>query len=381
MRRRASELVPVLRANAAWTEQNRQLHPESIEAAADAGIFRMRVPKRYGGYECDAQTLVDVSIELGRGDGSTAWVFSVYWIPGWMVGMFPDEVQDEVFTSPDVRVCGTLSPSGMAAPADGGIVVNGKWGFISGALHAQWQEIIAILVPEQGEPYPVMALVPISELEIVDDWHVGGLRGSGSVTTVAKDVFIPQARVLPLPSVMTEQYASVLNAESPAFRVPLLGAANSASVGGPVGLAKAALELFYERMNRKLTYTNYESQAEAPITHLRVADAAVKIDQAEFHARRVAELADRKGLTGEPWTLEERIRSRADIGTICKLTKSAVETLAMSSGGSSLYDTSPMQRILRDIQAINLHALMAPDANHELYGRMICGLEPNTTYV
>jgi len=381
MARRASELVPVLRANAAWTEQNRRLHPESIEAATDAGIFRMRVPKRYGGYESDAQTLVDVAIELGRGDGSTAWVCSVYWIPGWMVGMFPDEVQDEVFTSPDVRVCGTLSPSGMAAPADGGIVVNGKWGFISGALHAQWQEIIAILVPENGEPYPVMALVPMSDLEVVDDWQVGGLRGTGSVTTIAKDVFVPQARILPLPAVMTEQYASVLNADSPMYRVPLLGAANSASVGGPVGLAKAALELFYERMNRKLTYTNYESQAEAPITHLRVADAAVKIDQAEFHARRVAELADRKGLTGEPWTLEERIRSRADIGTICKLTKSAVETLAMSSGGSSLYDTSPTQRILRDIQAINLHALMAPDANHELYGRMICGLEPNTTYV
>ena len=110
--RRAGELVPVLRANAAWTEENRRLHEETIEALADAGIFRMRVPARYGGYESDTQTLVDVGAELGRGDGSTSWVASVYWIPGWMAGLFPDEVQDEVFSTPDVRVCGTLSPSG-----------------------------------------------------------------------------------------------------------------------------------------------------------------------------------------------------------------------------------------------------------------------------
>ena len=67
---RASELVPVLKKNAAWSEENRRIHEESIEAMADAGIFRMRAPARYGGYESDTQTLVDVASELGRGDGS-----------------------------------------------------------------------------------------------------------------------------------------------------------------------------------------------------------------------------------------------------------------------------------------------------------------------
>lgn len=141
---RASKLVPVLKANADWTEANRRLHDESIEALADAGIFKLRVPARYGGYECDAQTLVDVGTELGRGDGSVAWTAAVYWIPGWMVGLFPDRVQDEVFSTPDVRVCGTLSPAGLATPKDGGVVLNGQWAFITGAWHSHWQEIIAI---------------------------------------------------------------------------------------------------------------------------------------------------------------------------------------------------------------------------------------------
>ena len=136
---RASELVPLLQKNATWSEENRRLHDETIEALADAGIFRMRVPVRYGGFESDTRTLVDVATQLGRGDGSAAWTASVYWIPGWMACMFPNEVQDEVFSTPNVRVCGTLSPSAMAVPTDGGIVVNGKWGFVSGALHAHWQ--------------------------------------------------------------------------------------------------------------------------------------------------------------------------------------------------------------------------------------------------
>ncbi|MEZ0077316.1 acyl-CoA dehydrogenase family protein [Planotetraspora sp. GP83] len=380
--RRASELVPTLRKNAAWSEENRRIHDESIEALADAGIFKMRVPARYGGYESDTRTLVDVAAQLGRADGSTAWTASVYWIPTWMTCLFPDEVQDEVFSTPDVRVCGTLSPTAMAAPVSGGVVVNGKWGFVSGAWHAHWQEIVAIQVSPEGEPMPIMALVPRSELEIIDDWHTSGLRGTGSVTTVAQDLFVPAERVLPLPAVLTEQYASKINAASPIYRAPLLPVASASSVGTVIGMADAAQEAFFERLpGRKITYTNYASQSEAPLTHLQVADATMKIDEARFHAERLAGTVDTKGEQGEPWTLEERARVRADMGAVCRLGKEAVDIFALASGGSSIYTDVPIQRIARDIQSVNLHALMHPNTNAELYGRILCGLEPNTFYI
>jgi alkylation response protein AidB-like acyl-CoA dehydrogenase len=382
MVRRAAELAPVLRKNAAWSYENRRLHEETIEALADAGIFKLRTPSRYGGYEAPTRTLVDVAAELGRADGSTAWVASVYWIPTWMAGLFPDEVQDEVFATPDVRVCGTLSPSAMAAPGDGGIVVNGKWGFISGALHSQWQEIIAILIPEAGEPYPVMALVPMSDLLIVDDWHTWGLRGTGSVATVAQEVFVPAERVLPLPAVLAGQIASKLNANSPAYRSPLLPVASASSVGSVLGMARGAMDAFHKRLpDRKITYTSYESQREAPLTHLQIAEATMAVDEAEFHARRLAALVDTKGADGTPWKLEERAVARADLGQVCRLAKQAADTLAAASGGSSIYASVPIQRITHDIQAVALHALMHPDTNAELYGRVLCGLEPNTLYI
>ncbi len=381
--RRARDLVGVLRKHAAWSEENRRLHPETIEALADAGIFRLRVPAHHGGYEVDTTTLVDIGIELGRGDGSAAWVAGVYWIPGWMAGLFPDEVQDEVFSTPNVRVCGTLSPSGTAVPSpDGGVVLNGQWGFISGALHSHWQEIIAIRVRDDAPPEPVMALVPIKELRIVDDWRTSGLRATGSVTTIAEDVFVPAERVLPLGAVLAEQYASVRNADLPMYRAPLISVASASAVGSLIGMARAAEEYFLDRAGKRgITYTAYESQREAPVTHLRVADARLTTDRAEFPARRLAGLVDGKGASGTPWTLLERARGRADVGSVCRLTKTAVDVLSTASGGSSIYDTAPMQRVNRDIQAVNQHALMATDPNYELYGRVLCGLDPNTGYI
>jgi alkylation response protein AidB-like acyl-CoA dehydrogenase len=378
----AAGLVPILRKNASWSDAHRRLHEDVVQALSEAGMFKLRRPRRYGGYEADTETLLDVAAELGRGDGAASWVTSVYWIPGWMACLFPDHVQDEVFAGPDARVCGTLSPSATALPAKGGVRVTGKWQFISGAHHADWQEVLAVLVPAEGAPYPIMALVPMSDLLIVDDWRTSGLRGTGSVSTVAKDLFIPQDRVLPLPAVLQGQHASVANADSPIFRAPLLPVASASSVGTAIGLGAAAKEAFYRRLpDRKITYTSYESQRDAPVTHLKVAEAEMKLDEAGFHARRLTRLVDTKGLEGGEWSIGERALARADMGAAVRLAKEAVDIFAGASGGTSIYEDQPIQRIARDIQAISVHALMNPDTNAELYGRILCGLEPNTLYI
>lgn len=382
LRRRAAELVPVLRDNALWSERNRQLADESVRAMAEAGIFRMRVPARYGGYECDAATLVDVGIELGRGDGSAAFNVAAWWIMSGNLAHFPDEVQDEVFADPDVRICGTLEPSAMATPRDGGVVVSGSWRFNSGAAHSQWKLLSAILPDADGGAEPIMAVVPMSDLTLVDDWDVAGLRGTGSVTAIAEDVFIPAVRYLPISAMLQERYASRLNADNPAYRGPLVGPVCAATVGKVVGLARAAEEAFFDRLpGRAITNTTYTSQLEAPITHLQVAEASLKTDEAEYHARRVAAMVDAKGLSGQPWTMRERAYARVSVGRVCQLAHEAVTTLAMASGGSSNYSSVPIQRIQRDVQAITLHALNLPANNLELYGRILCGLEPNTFFL
>ncbi|GAB3982225.1 hypothetical protein GCM10027615_64530 [Plantactinospora veratri] len=141
---RASKLAPVLTEYADWNDENRRIHDTVIEALTEAGLFRLRVPVANGGYESDAATMVAVATELARADASAAWTLSVGWITSWMASLFPPEVRDEVLASADLRTCGTLSPSATATPADGGYVVNGKWGFVSGAPHSQWQVLVAM---------------------------------------------------------------------------------------------------------------------------------------------------------------------------------------------------------------------------------------------
>jgi alkylation response protein AidB-like acyl-CoA dehydrogenase len=379
---RAAEIVPILRANAAWSDRHCRLSDEVIEALTGAGIFRMQLPVRYGGYECDSATHVDVGIQLGRGDGSAAFCVAAWWVMTWAIAHFPDEVQDEIFSNPDVRICGTLVPSGTAIMKNDGIVVSGEWAFNSGAWHSQWKMLSAMVPTADGGAEPVMAIAPMTDLEMVDDWDVAGLRGTGSVTAIARDVFIPRARYQLISAVMRQEYDSRLNANSPIYRGPVVGTLSACNTGKMIGLAHAAREAFFERLpERAIAHTAYTSQAEAPVVHLQVADASLKIDEAESHGRRLAALVDDKGHSNEPWTMRERAYARVAVGRVAQLALEAVNIFNMASGASSIYSTMPIQRIQRDIQAMNIHALNLPTKNLELYGRVLCGLEPNTFFV
>jgi alkylation response protein AidB-like acyl-CoA dehydrogenase len=379
--RRAAGLVPVLRSHAQWGEDHRALHDETLEALADAGVFTMRVPTRYGGQEADAATFLEVITQLGLGDGSAAWNVSAWSTSAWMAAQFPDHVQDEVF-APGSRVCGVLSPTAAAVPNGEGVVINGRWQFISGAKHSQWQVVLAMApTPDGASQWPVMAVVPMAELSIDDDWFTTGLCGTGSVTTIAQDVFVPQDRVLPLVGVLQEQTASKLNAESAVYRTPLMVTGCATFTGAAIGLARAAQAAFMDRLDHKITYTDYASRREAPITHLKVAEAALLIEEAESHATRLAAQVDAKGAAGEAWSLPERVKARAYLGRVFQLTNAAATALADESGGSSLYQSSPIQRAVRDLHALSVHALMHASTSAELYGRILCGLEPNTMYL
>src|SRR5258708_16196824 len=270
------EIIPLLQARANWHEQHRRLHDETIEALAQAGIFKLRVPTRYGGYESDTRTLVEVLAELGQGDGSSAWVAWVLAYNTWLVGLLPDAVQDEVFTTPDVRVSGTLSPTGRAERRDDGFVLNGQWHFHSGSWHSQWSVMAAMSTTADGGMAPVVALIPTAALEVLDDWDTAGLRGTGSVSSVAREVFVPTERVFSVISLLQGQSGSQLNAGAPIYRTPMVPSIAAAASGTPLGLAKAAMTNFFQRLpGRVIAYTTYAKQAEPPITPTQVSETPI----------------------------------------------------------------------------------------------------------
>ncbi|MFE9656591.1 acyl-CoA dehydrogenase family protein [Micromonospora sp. NPDC006431] len=379
---RAAELGKLLRANALAAEQQRRLTDETLAALSGSGLLRMRVPQRYGGYESDMRTVAEVVAELARGDGSTGWTAAVWLISSWMTGLFPDAVREEVFADPDVRIAGILSPSAVAVPVDGGYQVNGKWSFNTGAQHSDWNVNAAVRPTPDGQYEPIMVLIPMSDLQVIDDWHTVGMRGSGSVTTVAENVFVPAERVVSMGPVIVGAHPLQQDPSALMWRAPFMPIACTTVGAVAYGLAVAARDAFLERLpGRKITYTDYAEQSAAPLTHLQVAGATVRVDEAGFHIFRAADMIDAKAAAGDAWTLEERARARLDLGAVCLRAKETADVLADASGGSSLHTDVPIQRIERDIKALNLHAIMHPDTNFELYGRLACGLPPNTQYI
>lgn len=370
---RASALVPLLRAKAMDTEKARRVSPDVLDALADAGIFRMMAPKKYGGEEADFQTQCDVLAELARGCPSTSWVATIYSAQSWVAAAFPDETQDEVFAGRDPRISGVFSPTGTAIRRNGGFTVNGTWGFNTGCLGSQWTVIVALV----DGTLPMCMLVDSRALTVVDDWYVSGMAGTGSNTVVARDVFVPAHRALPLPDMVDARYPARHNAGNPYFNYPLAPVLVVNAGGTPVGIARGAYDAFIERLpGRGIAYTTYTNKAEAPITHLHVGEAALTIDSADSHVRRATALLDRT--PAAPMTKEARVRSRVHVAYATGLAREAVDLLFVASGASSAHAQSPMQRFQRDIQVLANHAIMHAPTAVELFGRVLCGLEPNT---
>jgi 3-hydroxy-9,10-secoandrosta-1,3,5(10)-triene-9,17-dione monooxygenase len=377
---RVEALVPLLRENAQRTEEGRRVVPENIDALTDAGVFRMTVARRYGGYESSLHDQYDVLAAIASGCPSTGWVATILTAMLWNAGMFSDEAQDEVFTDPRVRVASVFAVGGQARAVEGGVIVSGRWPFNTGCLHSQWAILTALVPGEDGELAPASLLIPYAELEILDDWHATGMSGTGSNTTVAEEVFVPSHRILPLAAQMTLEFPSVRNRGAAYWQVPTVSFLIGQAAGAPVGIARGALAAFMERLpGRSITYTDYADQSQAPVTHLQVGEAMMKIHSADAHGRRAIELA--AGAPAGEFTLTDRALVRAHAGHATALARDAVDVLFRASGASAIQRSVAIQRYQRDIQALANHAFLTDATSLELLGRVACGLEPNTVFV
>ena len=176
---RAERLQPLLADNAQQGAADRRVAEASIAALAEAGLFKVMLPRRYGGYEAGVRTSLEVMAAVAYGDGAAGWVVSLVNHSAWDIGLCPTRVQDDVFgADPDVLVCGSLAPVGTAVAVEGGVRLSGRWGYVSGSLHAQWAVLGFNLVDETGAVIePAIAPVPAGGLHGVR--HVVHGRDAG----------------------------------------------------------------------------------------------------------------------------------------------------------------------------------------------------------
>jgi len=375
---RAAALVPMLRESAKATENARRVSQDHFDAMAEAGLFKMMGPVRYGGYEADFRTQIEALAEIARGCPSSSWVATILSAMTWLAATFPDEAQEEIFASGDPRVSGVFSPTGTATPKDGGFVVSGRWGFNTGGHGSDWVIVNCIRGGDDGAAgLPTSVILRNSEVTRLDDWYASGMAGTGSNTIVAEEVFVPAYRTQLLPEMTEGRYPPRHNSEGPYFNYPTAPVLVVNAGGTPLGLARGAMEAFMERLpGRGIIFTSYTNQAEAPVTHLTVGEAALKLESADAHVRRACALLDDH--PGGPMSVENRIKTRAHISHATQLSREIVDMLFRASGATAIQPDVPIQRFQRDIHALANHGIMSPSTTTELYGRHLCGLEPNT---
>ena len=196
---RARDLVPVLRERQALCEELRRLPDETSRDFIEAGFYRILQPRRFGGYEFDLPTFAKVTMALARGCPSSGWTYALVAGHAHMFSaLWPEHCQIDVYgENGDFRMPGNVR-FGSATKVDGGYRMTGAWDYVSGCDSAT-HFVLAAEVPsesEGAEPERFTCVVDADQCEIVDNWYVHGLRGSGSKRVTAEDVFVPAYRTI-----------------------------------------------------------------------------------------------------------------------------------------------------------------------------------------
>ena len=380
--RRAVALKPLFTDNALKAEQDRKPVDHVIDAVKDAGLFYHFVPRKYGGLEFDIDTFIDVVLPLGEGCASTAWVTSFCMEHNWMLAQFPEQAQDETFgTQGYVIAPGVISPGGRATVADGGYVLSGRWKWGTGIMHADWVLASGLVERPGADPDMLLFLLPVEQVEVIDTWHVDGMVGTGSNDIAVSDVFIPAHRSVRVGDMRDGTACGRDLYENPIYRMPMLPFLAITAAIPAVGAARAAVNLFQTRMESRILHGTTLQQKEKPAAQMRLAQAALDIKTAELLLRDAAVGTLAMGEDEANATIFERVRLRTQVAHVVALCRGAVRSLVEASGASAHFLDNPLQRIHRDLNVMSGHTVYDMDAALELYGRVLVGLELNSTTV
>ena len=372
---RARAMIPALRAKALQTESDRIIPAETHRAFQDAGFYKVFQPARFGGYEMPISMLVEIGGELGRGCGSSAWIFTNLATQNWIIGMHQPAAQEEVWGSNPGALCASSFPTqgGSGRYVDGGVVLNGIWSFASGIDYVDWENLQVFIPKENGPPDHRFVLVPKKDFTIKDDWFVNGLSGTGSKSFVINEVFVPNHRVLNTQLIYGGPSPGSAINPNPLYKVPPLSVGTKVFAGVALGLARGAFDLIVEEMSTRLSVGRVK-MSELPTVQIRVAEAAAEIDAAEALLLKDCADAMRIGASNEKPPLPTRARWRLNNAFAGQLCLRAIERLHPLIGARGLGHDSLFLLAWRDIHAAVSQITMAWDIQAVNAGRVQFGL-------
>jgi len=369
----ASGLSSLICEHADAAERERRVSPAVIDALARAGIFHMFVPKKFGGLEVDVASGVRAIERLSAADGSTGWCAMIGATTGVISAYLAEDVAREIYgEGPGVMTGGVVAPRGTAEAVDGGYRVSGRWPFASGCEHCRWLGGVC-LVRRNGElerlpggdPDLRMILFPASEVEIIDTWHVSGLRGTGSQDMAVNDTLVQPEYTF---SFVRDQPRH----PGPLYGFSLMGLLAVCVASVALGIARSALDEILEIAQTKVPAGRRKPLGEWGVAQLEVAQAEAALRAGRAFLFEAIDGMWRTLAKGDAPSARQRALVRLAASNAVTGAVRAVDSAYNLGGGSSIYESSLLQRRFRDIHTLTQHVMVGP-SSYEAAGRVLLG--------
>jgi len=355
------EVASKISERSAQIEAARRLPPDLLADLTRAGVFRMLTPTSHGGTEIDFPTSMEVIETIAEADGATGWTVMIGSETPQLLALLPRHRFDALYADgPDVIIGGGFAPRGTAELRGNEYLVNGRWAFASGCQHCKWL-IGNCAVTENGIPRPgpfpgtteIRAmLMPADAVKIIDTWSVNGLRGTGSHDIAVENLRVPTDDSLDIffghSSIPGPLYAAHL-----AYFV-----LHIAAVG--TGIARRAVRevVALASTSKKRLYAG-TSMAQSALFQYRVGHAENTLRAARALLRDDTNAVWSNAVNGNALVPNDQLRAIGTAAWVAHTAASVVGACYAAGGGSALYDSSPLQRCLRDIHTLTQHAAVA----------------------
>ena len=361
----ARKLAAQIRSAADEIDAARELPRPLFEALADAGFFHLAVPRAIGGGEIDFPTYVETIEEIGKADASTGWAVNQGAIFATYAARMPREVARAIWIdTPRGVVANTPAPTAQVVVVPGGYRVTGRQGFSTGCRHAAWIAAHGQVV-ENGQSVARYFFVPVAEAELLDTWHVRGMRGTGTHHFSVTDVFVPAERTV------LSATAKLLE-DGPLYKIPRTLAFASGDAAVALGMARTCLDTFIELAGAKTPRATPGLLRDQSMAQVNVGQA-----EAALRSGRAFLMETVRDIWGEATagavSFERRAVLRLATTHGIRLAAQVIDTVYNASGATAAYEGNLIQRHFQDIHVITQH-LQGRMAHYELVGRHWLGL-------
>lgn len=377
------KILPEIAKNADDAEQLRRVPDENIALLKQIGLHRAFQPKEYGGLEMSLPEFADCIVTLAGACAGTAWAFSLLCTHSHQIAMFSKQIQDEIWLKDaDATASSSIAPFGKVQEVEGGIILNGEYGWSSGCDHAEYAIVGFNRFDAEGNKIYCFGIVPRQDYEIVDNWFAQAIKSSGSKQLKLIDVFIPEYRISKAKDMMEGKSAGAsLYPDSKIFHTPYRPYFASGFAAVSLGIAERMVEAFKEKQrNRVRAYTGASVGLATPAL-MRIAESTHQVAAARAFLEKTWQDHKLHGEQHQYPNAETLAFWRTNQAYAVKMCIEAVDRLMAGAGATSFLDNSELQRLFRDSHMTGAHAYTDYDVCAQILGRAVMGLEPDPTMV